>query len=93
MVRASLCDATEVAEGFSPRAIIFETIQIPEQLYIRLRRLAEQEKTEPAQFIERWLIHGKVSTETWRSVHEWYEMRRDEEMDTELLLVPVQIFA
>lgn len=39
------------------------------------------------------LIHGKVSTETWRSVHEWYEMRRDEEMDTELLLEPVQIFA
>ena len=39
------------------------------------------------------LIHGKVSTETWRSVHEWYELRRDEEMDAELLLEPVQIFA
>ena len=24
------------------------------------------------------LIHGKVSTETWRSVHEWYELRQHE---------------
>ncbi|MFZ4659332.1 MAG: DUF2442 domain-containing protein [Caldilineaceae bacterium] len=39
------------------------------------------------------LIQGKVSTETWRSVHAWYEMRRDEETDVELLLEPVQIFA
>lgn len=39
------------------------------------------------------LIHGKVSTKTWRSVHEWYEMRRDEEGDAELLLERVQIFA
>lgn len=39
------------------------------------------------------LIHGRVSTETWRSVHEWYEVRRDEQTDIELLLEPVQIFA
>lgn len=35
--------------------VAFETIQISKQLYIRLRRLAEQEKTEPAQLTERWL--------------------------------------
>jgi len=23
------------------------------------------------------LIHGKISTETWRSIYEWYEMRRE----------------
>lgn len=23
------------------------------------------------------LIHGRVSTETWRSIYEWYEMRRE----------------
>lgn len=39
------------------------------------------------------LIHGRVSTETWRSAHEWYELRRDEQTDVELLLEPVQIFA
>ena len=39
------------------------------------------------------LLHGKVSTETWRSVHEWYELRRDEATDAELLLEPGQIFA
>ncbi len=39
------------------------------------------------------LVQGRVSTETWRSVHEWYEVRRDEQTDIELLLEPVQIFA
>jgi len=39
------------------------------------------------------LIHGRVSTETWRSVHEWYEMRRAEQIDAKLLLEPVQVFA
>ena len=39
------------------------------------------------------LIHGKVSTETWRSVYEWYEMRRDEQTDVEALLEPILIFA
>jgi len=39
------------------------------------------------------LIHARVSTETWRSVHAWYEMRREEQTDVELLFEPVQIFA
>ena len=39
------------------------------------------------------LLHGKVSTETWHSVHEWYEIRRDEATAAEVLLEPVQIFA
>jgi Protein of unknown function (DUF2442) len=39
------------------------------------------------------LIHGKVSTESWRSVYEWYEMRRDEQTDIEARLEPVLIFA
>ena len=39
------------------------------------------------------LIHGKVSTESWRSVYEWYEMRRNEQTDIEALLEPVLIFA
>lgn len=37
-----------------------ETIQIPRQLYIRLWRFAEQEKTEPVDLIERWLERALV---------------------------------
>lgn len=36
-------------------SVAFETIQVPRQLYIRLWRFAEQEKTEPVALIERWL--------------------------------------
>lgn len=30
------------------------------------------------------LIHGRVSTETWRSVYEWYEMRQADQEDSEI---------
>lgn len=35
--------------------VALETIQVPKQLYLRLWRLAEREKTEPVQLIEQWL--------------------------------------
>ena len=39
-------------------SLAFETIQIPKHLYLRLRRLAEQEQTEPVDLIARWLEHA-----------------------------------
>lgn len=36
-------------------SVAFETIQIPKQIYARLRHLADQEKVEPINLIERWL--------------------------------------
>lgn len=63
--------------------VVFETIQIPKTLYIRLRQLAEQEKTEPVQLIERWLDHAlsddsgisaaKESTAPIYQLHEYAE--------------------
>lgn len=38
------------------------------------------------------LIHGRVSTETWRSIYEWYEIRR-EAKPTAYQLGPVVISA
>ncbi len=39
------------------------------------------------------LLQGKVSTETWRSVYEWYELRREKGADEDAQPEPIQIFA
>ena len=39
------------------------------------------------------LIHGRISTETWRSIYEWYEMRRETVATTQHQFGPVMISA
>ena len=39
------------------------------------------------------LIHGRVSTETWRSVYEWYELRRERLETDEPAVGPVLVSA
>ncbi|CAN5823226.1 hypothetical protein BH10CHL1_BH10CHL1_05840 [soil metagenome] len=39
------------------------------------------------------LIHGRISTETWRSIYEWYEMRRETVETNENQFGPVVISA
>jgi len=39
------------------------------------------------------LIHGRVSTETWRSIYEWYEIRRETLETTQQPFGPVTISA
>ena len=64
--------------------VTFETIQVPKQLYIRLWRLAEQEKTEPVKLIERWLERAleqeediPAVTETVAPIYHLHEYAED----------------